>query len=109
MTRPLDHTSELASPSEPNSAAPLLQLASDERRAPTAILSSQAALIACLKSPIISANWETPETKWTVPIGGGCRAGDQDRHNLSLSAYYNLVKPQFGADWQLRPQVMLIF
>jgi hypothetical protein len=29
--------------------------------------------------------------------------------NLSLSAYYNLVKPQFGADWQLRPQVMLIF
>ena len=56
MTRPLDYTGELASPSEPNSAAPLLQLASDERRAPTAILSSQAALIACLKSPIISAN-----------------------------------------------------
>ena len=44
-----------------------------------------------------------------MPIGGGCRAGDRDRHNLSLSAYYNLVKPQFGADWQLRPQVMLIF
>ena len=50
MTRPLDHSSELASPSEPNSAAPLLQPASDERRAPTAILSSakRAALIACL-------------------------------------------------------------
>ena len=40
MTRPLDHTGELASPSEPNSAAPLPQPASDERRAPTAILSS---------------------------------------------------------------------
>ena len=73
MTRPLDHTVELASPSEPNSAAPLLQLASDERRAPTAILSSakRAALIACLKSPIISPNWETSGTKWTVPICGG--------------------------------------
>ena len=37
------------------------------------------------------------------------RAGDQDRHNLSLSACYNVVKPQFGADWQLRSQVTLIF
>ena len=40
MTRPLDHTGQLAFPSEPNSAAPLLLPASDERRAPTAILSS---------------------------------------------------------------------
>ena len=50
MTRPLDHTGELASPREPNSAAPLLRPASDERRAPTAILSSakRTALIACL-------------------------------------------------------------
>ena len=50
MTRPLDHNGELASPSEPNTAAPLLLPASDERRAPTAILSSakRAALIACL-------------------------------------------------------------
>ena len=50
MTRPLDHNGELASPSEPNAAAPLLLPASDERRAPTAILSSakRAALIACL-------------------------------------------------------------
>ena len=50
MTRPLDHTGEIASPNEPNSAAPLLLPASDERRAPTAILSSakRAALIACL-------------------------------------------------------------
>jgi hypothetical protein len=29
--------------------------------------------------------------------------------NLSLSAYHNVVKPQFGADWQLRSQVTLIF
>ena len=45
-----DYTGELASPSKPNSAAPLLLPASDERRAPTAILSSakRTALIACL-------------------------------------------------------------
>jgi hypothetical protein len=29
--------------------------------------------------------------------------------NLSLSAYYNVVKPQIGADWQLRLQVTIIF
>jgi hypothetical protein len=57
MTRPLDHTGELASPSEPNSTAPLPQPASDERRAPTAILSSakRAALeLAALFSEISS-------------------------------------------------------
>jgi hypothetical protein len=29
--------------------------------------------------------------------------------NLSLSAFYNLVKPQSGPDWQLRTQLTLIF
>ena len=47
---PLDHTGELAPPSESNSAAPVLQLVSDRRRAPTAIPSpaKRAALIAGL-------------------------------------------------------------
>ena len=40
MARLLDHNGELASLSELNSAPSLLFLASDERRAPTAILSS---------------------------------------------------------------------
>jgi hypothetical protein len=26
-----------------------------------------------------------------------------------LGAYYNLVKPEYGADWQLRTQVTFIF
>jgi hypothetical protein len=47
-----------------------------------------------------------------VPIGcgAGCvlRVGKLPI-NLSLSAYYNLVKPQFGPDWQLRSQLTLIF
>jgi hypothetical protein len=63
-------------------------------------------------SPIITANWETPGTKWTVPVGGGAgrvfKVGKLPI-NFSLAAYYNLVKPQYGADWQLRTQVTLIF
>jgi len=63
-------------------------------------------------SPAITANWETSGTKWTVPIGGGAgrviRIGKLPV-NMSLQAYYNVVKPQFGADWQLRAQVTLIF
>ncbi len=63
-------------------------------------------------SPAVTANWETLGTKWTVPIGGGggrvIRIGKLPV-NLSLQAYYNVVKPQYGADWQLRAQVTLIF
>jgi hypothetical protein len=63
-------------------------------------------------SPIITANWETPGTKWTVPVGGGAgrvfKVGKLPI-NFSLAAYYNLVKPQYGADWQLRTQMTLIF
>ena len=63
-------------------------------------------------SPIITANWQANGTKWTVPIGA--QAGRVIRIgklpvNLLLGAYYNIVKPQYGADWQLRSQVTLIF
>lgn len=63
-------------------------------------------------SPILTANWETPGTKWTVPIGGGAgrvfRVGKLPI-NVSLSAYYNVVRPDLAARWQLRSQVTLIF
>ena len=51
--------------SELNSASPLLLLASDERRAPTAILSSakRAALIACLTGGSLHKRCGV----WTVP------------------------------------------
>jgi len=29
--------------------------------------------------------------------------------DISLSAYYNMVKPQDGADWQLSSQLTLAF
>ncbi len=51
-------------------------------------------------------------TKWTVPIGGGAgrvfKVGKLPI-NLSLAAYYNVVKPTYGADWQLRTQLTLSF
>jgi hypothetical protein len=64
-------------------------------------------------SPIVTANWETPGTKWTVPIGGGAgrvvKLFGKLPVNFMLGAYYNLVKPEYGADWQLRTQVTFIF
>ena len=29
--------------------------------------------------------------------------------NFMVGAYYNLVRPEYGADWQLRTQVTFIF
>ena len=57
-------------------------------------------------SPIITANWEADSgDRWTVPIGGGVQKlfniGKQPI-NASLRAYYNVVKPDFGPDWQLQ-------
>ena len=94
MTRPLDHTGELASPSEPNSAAPLLQPASDERRAPTAILSSakQAALIACLNGGSLHRRrgvWTAPSTSvGDKPISGATVADLGRDGMLTLSVLH---------------------
>lgn len=64
-------------------------------------------------SPMITANWQTePDEQWTVPIGGGFgRVFSIGRQpvNLSLSAYWNAVKPEGAADWTLRTQVTLLF
>jgi|SRR5208337_2367859 len=63
-------------------------------------------------APIITANWQADGTKWTVPAG--VQAGRVFKVgklpiNLLLGAYYNLVKPAYGADWQWRTQLTLIF
>ncbi len=46
----------------------------------------------------------------TVPIGGGAgrvfKIGKLPI-NLSLATYDNVVKPSYGADWQLRVQITL--
>jgi hypothetical protein len=64
-------------------------------------------------SPIVTANWEMPGTKWTVPVGAGAgrvvKLFGKLPVNFQLGAYYNLVKPEYGPDWQLRTQVTFIF
>jgi hypothetical protein len=64
-------------------------------------------------APIITANWEADSgNTWTVPIGLGIgqvtRFGKQPV-NMQVSAYYNVKKPDFGADWQLRLQLQFMF
>jgi len=64
-------------------------------------------------APIITANWEADSgNKWTVPVGLAVgqifKVGDRPMNAL-IGAYYNLEKPEFGADWQLRMQIQLLF
>lgn len=60
----------------------------------------------------VTANWQVPGPKWTVPLGGGAgrvfHIGDQPV-DLSASAYYNVVKPDIGPRWQLSSQLTFIF
>ena len=64
-------------------------------------------------SPIMTINWNADSgQKWTVPVGGGVgrvfRIGEQPI-NAQLAAYYNVVRPDNGPDWQLRFQISLLF
>jgi hypothetical protein len=64
-------------------------------------------------APIATVAWQADSgQKWTVPLGGGVgkifHLGKLPV-NTQLSVYYNVVKPDFGADWQIRAQVQLMF
>ena len=64
-------------------------------------------------SPIITANWEASgDDVWTVPLGGGIghifHLGKLPV-NSQIGGYYNVVTPEYGADWQLRVQVQFMF
>jgi hypothetical protein len=63
--------------------------------------------------PIITANWNAPSgQQWTVPLGLGVgkifHLGKLPL-NTQIGAYYNVVKPDFGPNWQLRLQAQLMF
>jgi len=65
-------------------------------------------------SPIITANWKASgDDRWTLPLGGGVgkiiKLGGKLPVNVQLSAYANVVKPDFGPDWQLRFQFSFLF
>ena len=64
-------------------------------------------------APILTVNWKAENSQqWTVPLGGGVgkffHLGKLPV-NTQISAYYNVVKPDFGANWQIRAQVQLMF
>jgi hypothetical protein len=64
-------------------------------------------------SPILTVDWKADSgQRWTVPIGGGVgkifHFGRLPVHT-QLSGYYNVVRPDFGANWQIRAQVQLMF
>jgi hypothetical protein len=66
-----------------------------------------------VSSPIITANWEADsDNTWTVPLGGGVgkifRIGGQPM-NAQVQGFYNVEKPDFGADWTLRLQLQFLF
>ena len=64
-------------------------------------------------APILTVDWKADSgNKWTVPVGGG--AGKifhlgKLPVNTQLSAYYNVVRPDDGANWQIRFQIQLMF
>jgi len=65
-------------------------------------------------APIITANWKADNSqRWTVPLGGGMgkifRFPGLPPINAQLGAYYNVVKPDDGANWQIRTQVNFLF
>jgi len=64
-------------------------------------------------APIATVNWLADSgQQWTVPVGGGVgkifHLGPLPV-NASLAAYYNVVRPDNGANWQIRAQVQLLF
>lgn len=66
-----------------------------------------------VSAPIITADWEaSSDDRWTVPIGAGVgkivRIG-QLPVNAQVGGYYNVVRPDNGAEWQLRIQIQLLF
>jgi len=63
-------------------------------------------------APIITDNEYSSGKKWTVPVGA--EAGRVIRLGklpvkLSLGAYYNAIRPEYGSTWTLKTVVAIIF
>lgn len=63
--------------------------------------------------PLNLANWEAEkDQRWTIPVGGGLGkmfSVGKLPMDLQTQAFYNIVRPDQGAEWQLRVQLKLIF
>jgi len=63
--------------------------------------------------PSITANWRAHgKDRWTVPVGGGVgkimKIGKLPV-NMSLRAYYNVMRPSDGPEWTLQYQIQFMF
>ena len=66
-----------------------------------------------VSAPVITANWEADSSqRWTVPLGGGVgrvfKIGKQ-HINARVAGYYNVVKPDFGSDYDIQASVTFLF
>jgi hypothetical protein len=66
-----------------------------------------------VSAPLITANWKADSgQQWTVPLGFGVghifHLGKLPL-NTQISGYYNVVHPDYGANWQLRAQIQVMF
>ena len=64
-------------------------------------------------APIITADWTAnSEDRWIVPLGAGggkvVMLGGKLPVNLQTQLYYNVVRPDFGPEWQWRVQVQVL-
>ncbi len=64
-------------------------------------------------APTVTANWEARSgDQWTVPLGLAAgqifKLGELPL-NAQIGAYYNVVRPDIGPEWQLRFQIALLF
>jgi hypothetical protein len=64
-------------------------------------------------SPILTVDWKAHGSqRWLVPIGGGIgkifHLGKLPV-NTNVAAYYNVARPDFQANWQIRATVQLMF
>lgn len=64
-------------------------------------------------APIITADWQADSgDQWIVPLGGGggklVMLGGKLPVNLQTQLYYNVIRPDFGPEWQWRFQVQFL-
>ena len=64
-------------------------------------------------APIITADWTVDsDDRWIVPLGAGggkvVMLGGKLPVNLQTQLYYNIVRPDFGPEWQWRFQVQIL-
>ena len=64
-------------------------------------------------APIITADWKADSgQQWVVPVGAGggklVMLGGKLPVNLQTQLYYNVIRPDFGPEWQWRFQIQIL-